>query len=406
MQLHLTKEDLLPYIILSPILSAFLFLLPLEIGYDITVGCCIISCLTSLLFYRNQIGWNGYKTIVACYLVFALCSKLWDIDGYSTKEVRTLAYVSLFILTVPAVSIHYNRLKPILMLSSMLILSQTLYQFHVLGLPRVHGYMNPIPYATVVATLSAFLLILLVTETQNYKRLLFTLLFSTSILSVIYTGSRGVWFALALSIPVVLFFGFTLIKKNRSKAFICAVILGSCTALFLASPILIKRYKTFSSSYKQLLNGNYVTSLGARLQLWKAAVYTIKRDGLLGAELPYEENLKQLKKEGILDKNVHKKKYIHYHNTFLDRLAKYGIQGLILTLLLLFFPLYIFFKQRNTNKILFLMTIPSASIYAFAGITDMPLLNKESLLFFIIISYLPFILTTKMQNKTKPLHSN
>lgn len=406
MQLHLTREELLPYIILSPIVSAFLFLLPLEIGYDITVGCCIISCLTSLLFYRKQIGWNGYKTIIACYLVFALWSKLWDIDGYSSKEIRTLAYVSLFILTVPMVSIHYNRLKPILMLSSMLILSQTLYQFHVLSLPRVHGYINPIPYATVVATLSAFLLVLLVTETQNYKRLLFTLLFSTSILSVIYTGSRGVWLALALSIPVVLSFSFTLIKKNWSKGFICVVILVSCASLLLSSPVLIKRYKLFSSNYKQLLNGGYNTSLGARLQLWKAAVYTVKCDGLLGAKLPYEENLKRLKKEGILDKEVYKRGYIHYHNTYLQRLVKYGIQGLILTLLLLFFPLYVFFKQRNTNRVLFLTTIPPATIYAFAGITDMPLLNKESLLFFIIISYLPFSLTTKMQNKTKPLHSN
>lgn len=390
-------KSALPLLVISPVISVFLFLLPVKIGLEIFIACCFISFLTTVIFFRNQISWNGYKTVLLCYILFATFSEIFDIDGYRSSELRTLAYVSLFLLTVPTSSISFTLLKKLTIVANFAATLLSSYQFYILNAPRAHGYINAIPFATICATLSLFLFIFLLYEKNNKLQFTMAVLYTLSITTIIYTGTRGVWLAYMFGVALIVVFSKDKIKSFFSYKSICLTILCFCILATLTSPTIKQRYEDFTQNTTALTSNNYQTSVGARLQLWKAAIYTIQQDGLFGAKKPYQENLQELSTNGILAEEVYKGNFAHYHNNYLDKLVKYGIQGLVVWLFFAMFPLVTFFKYRRTNQLLFLLTLAPPAVYMTAALTDMPFRNLESLAFYITVIYLPYILSNKAE---------
>ena len=380
----------IPFLILSPLISVFILLLPLKSGMDITVACCFISFLTTIIFYRQHIEWNRYKTIFVCYILFGVYLEIWGVNTYKSGELRTLIYAALFILTVPTRIISKNFLKILVVLSTIFLFFQAIYSHHFLDIARVEGYTtNPVQYATICATLSIFLYVFIINETYRKYQAGLTIVFIASLLTLIYTGSRGPWIAFLGAFLLISFLGFRLIRKNLGwSAFITA---GLCACILIPAG-----YKTFEARSNHVQNeyilyqqqNHYESSVGARLHLYKNALYTITRDKFMGMKVPYDKNLEELSDLGIYKA---KKKFGHFHNSYLDRLAKFGLPGLLLLFAFVLYPSFSTLKNYSINDSFFLMALTPACVYLLAALTAVTFRSEESLLFFVIINYLSFL---------------
>lgn len=380
----------IPYLVLSPLISVFILLLPMQSGMDITVACCFISFLTTIIFYRQHIEWNRYKTIFVCYILFGVYLEIWGVNTYNSGELRTLVYAAFFILTVPNMIISKKSIKTLVIISTVFLFLQAIYSHHFLEIARVAGYItNPVQYATVCATLSIFLYVFIISEPNQKYQAGLTILFIASLLTLIYTGSRGPWIAFLGGFLVISCLGFKLIRKKLSWS--ALIIAGLCACMLIPAG-----YKTFEARSNQVQNeyvlyqqqNHYDSSLGARLHLYKNALYTITRDNFMGMKVPYDENLEELSNIGIYKAQT---KYAHFHNSYLDRLAKFGLPGLLLLFAFVLYPFLSKLKNYNRDRTFFLMALTPPCIYLLAALTAVTFRSEESLFFFVIINYLPFL---------------
>lgn len=370
-------------------ISAFLFLLSTKNGMDIAVACCFISFLTTLVYYRQKIGWNGYKTLLVCYIVFGIYLEIWGANTFKSGALRSLIYVAFFILTVPTFWINKKLIKYLVILSVFFLFLQAIYQHHFLGIPRIGNHINPIQYATVCSTLSILIFIFIIEESRKKHQIGLILLFAASLVTLIYTQARGPWLAFLVTFFIITILGFRLIKRNFSRTILILGVLSACTVILASGMILEKRFNSIKTELSQYQQKNYDTSIGARLHLWQVAIYSIKRDNFMGLKVHFDDNIEQLSKAGIYQAKI---KHKHFHNSYLDRLAKHGALGLFLCLALVLYPSFKSLKSKNTDNIFFLIAITPPCVYLLAGLTDTAFRTEESLFFFIIVNYLPFLL--------------
>ncbi len=379
----------LPYLIISPLISTFVFLLNMEIGMDITIACCFISFLTTVIFYREKIEWNGYKTVLVCYIILGVYYELWGANSYKSGALRTLIYASFFILTAPSFFLNKKLLKFLVILSISLLFLQAVYQHHYLGITRIGDFINPIQYATICATLSLFLFIFIIEEPNKKHQFGLTILFVASLITLVYTGSRGPWLAFVCGFFLITIFGFKQIKKNINHSTLIFAALFTCATLTTASPILKERLSSINADHTLYQKKNFETSTGARLHLWATAIYSIKRDNFMGLNVSYKDNIKELSDAGVYQV---KTKLAHFHSTYLDRLAKFGLLGLALCLALALYPFLTSLKYYKSKRTFFLLAFTPPCIYLTTGVTDTVFRAEESLFFFLIVNHLPFLL--------------
>jgi len=388
------SNPILPFLTVTPVFSIFLCFMTFELGMELYAGSCILSALISLSFYRTEITWNHYKTILILYFIFGVCALLFDQDHYSSRELRTIFYSSLFILTFPNVLTNKFLFKQILIVSNILLFAKSVYQVHFLDISRVGSYINPIPYATICASTSLMLFVILIFEKRSRFQLLEGLVFICSLVTIIYSGTRGVWFSFLVGLFTILIFCLRQIKQNFSKKSLFIFISALMAITLIMAPIAIKRINRFKEDVKKIKQDNFNSSLGIRIQLWKGAIYTIKKDGIWGAKRSHQKNMEYLVKKGIYSETADKiGHFSHYHNTYLDKLVKYGVQGLGVWLLLAFFPIFSSFSIKNTQKHLFCLILAPTTIYMFASLTDMPFLNEFSFSFYIVVTYILYLMT-------------
>ncbi len=386
---HFNK--LLPYLVLSPLFSVFVLLLPLKHGMDITVACCFISFLTTITFYRTHIKWNRYKTIFLCYLLFGIYLEIWGANTYKSGELRTLIYVAFFIFTVPTKIINKKLIKVLVIVSIVLLFIQGFYSHHFIGTTRVEGHItNPVHYATICATLSLLLFIFIISEPNPKYQAGLTILFIASLLTLIYTGSRGPWIAFLGGFLAISFLGFKLLRKNLGFPILIIGIVSTCIMLPAGYKTLKTRSDSVQNEYISYQQQNYYdSSTGARLHLYKNAMYTIARDNFMGMKVPYKENLENLSNIGVYKA---KTRFGHFHNSYLDRLAKFGILGLLLLLAFVLYPFGTALKTNKTDRAFFLIAFTPPCVFLLAALTAVSFRSEESLLFFVMVNYLAFLL--------------
>ena len=168
--------------------------------------------------------------------------------------------------------------------------------------------------------------------------------------------SRGGW--VALPFLVILFIWYssnktTLVTKIMSYSLLI-VITGSL--YFIPQTGVQKRLDTSISNFDRYFDDKIdkdwekYTSIGGRLEMWKAAWIIFLDNPVVGGGWgDYSEKAQKLVDKGVLNKSA--AKYYHPHNQFFSALAKGGVIGFISILILFLFPAIIFYKFiRNKAK--------------------------------------------------------
>ncbi|WP_394425039.1 O-antigen ligase family protein [Vreelandella stevensii] len=214
------------------------------------------------------------------------------------------------------------------------------------GVERVGGFLHPIQFGNLSMLMGVLCCAGLGWAATRSHRARWVVLLSLGImlgmLGSFMSGSRGGW----VGLPVV---GYVLYRgyARQLPFFIKASALGG--ALLLVAMVyslphtgVQPRVEAAISDVRHYVSGGERdTSLGLRFEMWRGAALLIRERPLLGwSESGYKEAMVALGERGIISPMA--AEFGHAHNEFLDALAKRGLPGVVVLLLLYLVPIRLF----------------------------------------------------------------
>ena len=266
------------------------------------------------------------------------------------------------------------------------------------------GNTNPIFFGLISLSLTAYILIAINLDLlkRNYKYVL-ALVFSLGLMCVLASKSRGVWLALVVVLFLSLIF-YLANKKITSKRKLSATIIMLLASLIIYNIPVVKDRVTLSFSnfeaYKNTettVDVDYTNSLGARLELWKAAFSIFTENITLGVGPGgFNSKLNRLSQESKL--NPYFASYNQAHSQYFHTLATKGLIGIIVLLIfyvgLIWIPLkrlLLFdFNAEKYTKYLATCSIAIVVCYAILSLTESPFERRSAIVFFIYFYTLSF----------------
>lgn len=222
------------------------------------------------------------------------------------------------------------------------------YQKFFLHLDRPQGFLHPIQFGNLSMLMGLFCIAGLawaVSLPQTQSRRGYVLLLSlgavAGILGSLLSGSRGGWVGLPF-VFLVLFRSYHGFFKWRTKLVVLGLLVASVVAIYSLPQLPVQhRVKQAISDIQQYRQGNSQTSLGARFEMWHAAVKLVEAKPLLGwGKADYQEAMQDLVDQKKADPLV--ATFTHTHNEILDQAVKHGVLGLIALLALYLVPIWYF----------------------------------------------------------------
>ena len=352
----------------------------------VVLALITIAFQYSFLELKKQLFERKFTWLLLFFSCLALYYKT---QGYySSGALRVLICITIYCIIIPPSYLTKVR-ESLLQLSiaaGLSSLSFIYYNSVVLHLSRGAWPINAIPYTTfsAAATVSAFYF-LLFSDKKNIK----ILCLIGSILgsySILLSETRGTLLALIVGLLATF-----LIYLKRRLSFIKAVALSIIFILalsfisFFAKDSLTTRYNQTVSEYNQIKKGNLNTSIGLRLQMWKAAAIILEKPTLLGLGNTHYQAKEKLVQEGIVSKHiVH---FEHYHNQYLTTFVINGAVGLFVILACFYIPIRHYFLMTKKSDLATLGAI-IALIYMTASLTDVPLHIGQPLGFYLMFIFI------------------
>lgn len=379
----LNKKNIADSIIFFPILWVFTGTFLYPDGIKMMVVFVLISALTSLLLYgkgnfSKNIKENKLLWLLGAYILFSVFAKLHY--GYSSSLMRAFICLFIFLVALPPALATKIHLKHLVFIGVITASVYALTQVFILNCGRSWS-INPIPYATFSATLAAVVFYYLL-QCKSIKPVFFWLIsFIIAIIPLVYSQSRGLWFALTIVILIILVHSFIIHKK--SVYFLIPLIVAGSFTYYFSHGKMTQRFDQTKVEIKKINSGNLNSSIGLRFQMWKAAIILIPESPIIGLGDKHVDYKRKLAKKGIISNGA--AKFTHYHNQFLNELVKYGLIGLILLLLSIIYPLYYLKKNNDENTWPGMIII---FIFILGSLTDVPYQHAQTFMFYFIFLYL------------------
>lgn len=375
--MSLNIQLLFKFLILLPYFYVFTALTIIDKGDKKMVIGSLIAIVASITYYRWETIKNNRKNpallIVAAMTLYVVGKDIF-MDS-SPSMLRVYLATSLLMLFFPYQLLTTRFFIWLSFVGSIVLFSNTLYYGQLTI--RNTGLLNAIPYATIcaaVATLGLFLFF----HTRKIIPLL-TFLLTTS--CVVLSETRGLWLALVCAIIILSVFHLKNNKQNRTLLIIAAIVL--ITTSILMKDTIYKRLDKTKAEYSKIEIGDYSSSIGLRFQMWDAALKIAQHNLWFGVGSEHKQILQKLVQQGELRPSIGKFHPDHYHNQFFENLAKMGIVGLILTLLLLIVPAIYALKHRQLPGSSLLLAL--VCLYFVACLTDVPFWYAETNLLYLLL---------------------
>lgn len=171
------------------------------------------------------------------------------------------------------------------------------------------------------------------------------------ILGSLFSGSRGGWIGLPF-VLLVLYRGYGRQLPSMLKiGALLAVVIGGLLMYFLPQTgVQLRVHEAFNDVELYISDGNPVTSVGARFEMWKGASQLILEKPFTGwGENGYKHGMQALADKGVVDEVA--TIYGHAHNEFIDAFAKRGMVGLAVLLALYLVPMRLFARQMTAENL-------------------------------------------------------
>lgn len=338
-------------------LSAFLFgALALTVPSGYSYGPALLL-LASLYFVGiKRAAWRlppEFKLIGLGLLLYfiVMAISVW-LDGGKMSEIDRASRAAMAAAMLPLLASVPVRLPLLLSgcgVGSILAFGIAIHDKFVLGFDRAFNDMMPIQSGNIAMSLGLFCLCGLLWA-QKKGRLAFSLFMllgtCAGMGASFLSGTRGGW----LLLPVILLTIAMLFKECLYRKGTLIMVMGGllCGAFLVAQPqsgveARIELAQRDISHYLDKTNLN--TSLGVRLQLWQSAWQSFTEKPLFGwGNHGMRESQQAQLARGEISQFIYDF-HSHAHNQFLDEMAKRGVIGLGVLLLMLLTPLFLV-RQR------------------------------------------------------------
>ncbi len=227
------------------------------------------------------------------------------------------------------------------------------YQYFMLGMERPSGWVTfSIYFGNLGMLLCVYAVIVLATMRGKVTaQIRFSLVLAIPLLifAVFLSASRSSWLGLA---GLLVFIDWH--RANRTRLIGGGlVIVSSMAVIFTLIPELASSLRITEAvqDVQRILNGDYRSSIGDRLQLWKAAAYMFWSAPVTGiGSGHYHAELVSLGVSGVVDASVFQSNgaFNQAHSEMLDALATKGLVGFVAYLALLILPFRVFRTLSET----------------------------------------------------------
>ncbi|KQB01588.1 polymerase [Vibrio metoecus] len=323
----------------------------------VTVG--LLTLYSSVKLIKNGFNFNKYDIIPIITLSAYFLSNLpiTVIDG------GTLRYLDAGIRPLLCIPIYFfikdeltkgatldSTLCTSTVLASFGALAFSVYQFFILNMPRVDGFLFSINFGYLAAALAILSFGLSFTQTQ-FKHYLYLSAIAATVATTL-TLTRGA----ILTLPLVFIFSVIVnVRKLKFKQTIFFTLISFLllSASYQFSPRIQERvnYTIFEISSIASNNIHAAASSGGRLQLWYAALEAFKRNPIFGTTYSERESLNiELFKEGKVDKWTSTVPRGHAHSQYFETIASNGSLGILAIFAMLVLPFGLFLNDyRKTG---------------------------------------------------------
>ncbi|MCD9502680.1 O-antigen ligase family protein [Photobacterium phosphoreum] len=381
-EINMFKKYLINGLILLPFIWLSTGMLILRNGDKTMVAMIIISVITTLLVYGLTTLKNNISTNKLLWLLFIICGYFlfsYYYHGLSSREIRSFIAATLLVAIFPSSLLTKKIIIWFTVISAIISLCYSYYYTFYLGLGR-HWPLNPIPYGTIMASISIIALSLSLTSANTKEKMITFLAFILSSYALIITESRGVWlgYLFALAVIFIIFITTKKIKITWRNTVVAIIVIAGVSVI--SKPLISQRLSQTQQEYSDIKSGDLATSIGLRLQMWFSAPMLIEHHELLGQGNQYLTSLDNLYHQGRISQSLYDAQPPHFHNQYVDYVVKKGIVGLILLLFLLILPLRLL---KNTSTLQRYITISLVSLFAVASLTDVPLNHGQTIFMYI-----------------------
>ncbi|MEY8240819.1 MAG: O-antigen ligase family protein, partial [Cycloclasticus sp.] len=309
------------------------------------------------------------KWLGTSFILFSVVSIVSFFYWPQSRESRMhLEDYSTFMMLVPLYLLlrqfHFN-VKCLVVLLSLAAISLGIYslvQEFIFGIPRSGGAVNSMRYAgvsLVLASISLNVILAFRQKTLGFKILLM-LAVCMGLIACLLTQVRGAW----LVIPFLVVAYCAYLRRTFPPKFLYLMIIGAVVLTVSVSQMQVVqgRVQVTIDNFELYQQGDAQTSIGARLDMFKAAVILIKEKPVWGHGLhSYSPKATEIRQNtpGMSDQvGV----WANPHNEILQVWVEKGFIGLVTLLLLFVVPAYLFIKALKISN-------EAVRFYAMSGLS-------------------------------------
>ncbi|ENM5762691.1 O-antigen ligase family protein [Vibrio mimicus] len=355
--------------LLSPLIILLTMVFNISDTKSILSRLIPIVCVYCLFRYRQAIKDNFNSPLrfffVSGLIVVILFSFYHFVREDEFSLPRTLIASLAYLIFVPWKKINIKSIYYVLVIASIVCGVNAFYEHYVLNIARVGVATNPIPYALYISFLILCSIYFLLIDSSNFMKVLAGIGGLLSLAALIMTDVRGV----IVFLPIAIFYLIFSVVKLKWKYYVILSI-----AVFTVSGIIYTifqesidaRIKKTQYEFAMIEQGNFKTSIGIRLELWKHGLSVISNQPIFGlGDKGLTNSIASMTNRGAAVQP-------HLHNQYLDFLARYGLVG---TLAIAVFCFSLIFKITDSGlKYIGDPLVNSMLIILFfAGLTDVPL---------------------------------
>lgn len=256
---------------------------------------------------------------------------------------------------------------------------------------RASGNANSIMFAIVTLgmTVAALAGITFYRRLNRLNRRFLVLSAATGILGIVLAETRAVW----LTVPVLCLVVFGIYRHHLGPRPGLVFLLGAVLFVMVYQmPIVNQRVEsaltelTLYFDADDARDADVNTSIGIHLEIWRAAAQIFARHPIFGVgNVEFTSIVDRMSHSGNYNPGI-QRHHFHAHNQYLTALAYWGLCGLAAVAAVLSYPAWLFFKRiehgPDNSWGLALAGLLTVIGYMFCGLTDVPLEQKTTIVFY------------------------
>ena len=343
--------------LISLLFAAFLITsVNIEHGMGVSALLMLLVSIIGLFVTRKQNNlplqkWEKYW--IASLFLFVGLPYLDILKGFG--DISDIDSQSRLILAIPVylyirrVGVNLNIVLVGFAIGAIMTGIYAWYQLVELGAQRAHGITQVVYYGDIVMLFFIFCVYGIVIAKNIWFRLLLFIAAIFGFYAAIASGTRGGWVTLPSMLILLLTYNvwnISLLKRLSASILFLIILVG-----VYQSPntgVQVRVNLTIENVSKYFSEGK-MSSVGHRLELWKASWLIAKNDNFLGnGPDDFQSSTQKIVDTGQVHKNM--TQFVGPHNQYFESMVNEGVFGLVSLLAIFFIPMRIILKNLYDPK--------------------------------------------------------